>query len=72
MSEPNPKREYPVGTRVKLECGHDIPLPWGLAPEAAASERLRHRTTHASTAGGATPGVFAASFAWLPLPEARR
>lgn len=34
-----------VGTNVRLECGHCLELPWGLAPEAAIADLLQHRAS---------------------------
>lgn len=37
-------REYrePVGSRVRLRCGHRWRQPWGLPPEAVVADLLQH------------------------------
>jgi hypothetical protein len=61
----------PVGTCVRLACGHRIPLPWDLAPEAGVAELLHHAA--GCPAAFFAPGartVLASPSAWLPFPRA--
>jgi hypothetical protein len=34
-----------AGTKILLDCGHRITLPWGLTPEAAVADLLHHRAS---------------------------
>ena len=33
-----------AGARVALPCGHELVVPWNLAPEAALAEMLQHES----------------------------
>jgi hypothetical protein len=73
MTEGYEEGRDPVGTRVLLECGHRLALPWNVAPEAAVADLLRHRATCGSEASSEfVSGGWSSIPAWLPVPEARR
>lgn len=58
----------PVGTCVRLACGHRLPLPWDLAPEAEVADLLHHEAEcpAALVAPGART-LLASPSAWLPF-----
>ncbi|HYA10904.1 MAG TPA: hypothetical protein VEH10_04460 [Thermoplasmata archaeon] len=63
----------PVGTRVILECGHRLPVPWSLSPEAAVAEVLHHLAVCEHDLGlPVSAGILPTSPVWLPFPEAHR
>ena len=58
----------PVGTLVVLACGHRIPLPWDLSPEAGIAELLHHEAGCAPPSDASVArSVLAAPSAWLPF-----
>jgi hypothetical protein len=44
MNESPESPPEPTGTRLRLPCGHRWSMPWGLPPEAAMADLLRHET----------------------------
>jgi len=44
MTESKERPPAPNETRLRLPCGHRWSLPWGLPPEAAMADILRHQT----------------------------
>jgi len=44
MSESVEMLREPAGTRVHLPCGHQWTMPWGVPPEAAMADLLRHQS----------------------------
>ena len=73
MSEAEGGRSEAVGARVRLECGHWVALPWGLAPEATAADLIHHRDRcDLLGASGPAGGLVAPPLAWLPSPGPRR
>jgi len=63
----------PVGSRVRMDCGHDVSLPWDIAPEVAVAELLRHRALCAGPAETSSAWAISGAFpGWLPIPGARR
>jgi len=56
MSEEDEQRPESVGTHWVLPCGHRWTLPWGLSPEVAAAELLRHQSACELEAGAPLHG----------------
>jgi len=44
MNDEVEQRPESDGTRLVLRCGHRWTLPWGLSPEVAAAELIRHQS----------------------------
>jgi hypothetical protein len=72
MNEGVEPRPGSVGTRWVLPCGHRWTLPWGLPPEAAAAELLRHQTACDLDPGVPLPGgLWPSPGTWLVPTEVK-
>lgn len=62
-----------AGSKVLLECGHRLSIPFGLSPEVAAAELLHHRAVcESSPSAPILPGLLFPLPAWRAFPEVSR